>query len=269
MRTATSARNVTDIATNSIAMTDAQDTEQPQGVALTADEVLTLMAESELDLEGLMPHGSNYTFLAYAQTEQHKLPVIYKPIRGEQPLWDFPTGTLALREVCAYQLSEALGWNFVPPTILRDGPHGPGSVQFYVHCDPEVHYFTLEDSEKESLRPAALFDFIANNADRKGGHVLKAEDNRLWLIDHGLCFHHEYKLRSVIWEFAEQPIEPERLAAISEFRTKLEDTALREIFEDLLNTVEMNAMKARIDDLLSTKQYPAPGPGRHYPWPPV
>ncbi len=246
-----------------------EDNNAEKSVSITPQEIIQILTEGTLDLEGLMPYGSNYTFLAYVNTDTHKIPAIYKPVRGEQPLWDFPSGTLAFREVCAYHLSEALGWNFVPPTIYRDGPHGHGSVQFYIHNDPEVHYFTLSDAEKDSLRPAALFDFIANNADRKGGHVIKADDSRFWLIDHGLCFHADYKLRSVIWEFAEQPIADELLAAITAFRNALDTPELQATFVPLLQEDEFKAMLERTEFLIETKQYPAPGPGRHYPWPPV
>ena len=138
-----------------------------------------------------------------------ELPAVYKPIRGEQPLWDFPDNTLARREVAAYLVSEALGFHFVPYTTLReDGPfYGEGSLQQYIEYDPEYHYFSFSQEDKERLRPVAFFDLLVNNADRKGSHVLIEKDtDKLWVIDHGICFHEEDKLRTVIWDFAGKPI---------------------------------------------------------------
>jgi len=133
---------------------------------------------------------------------------VYKPQKGEMPLWDFPEESLAARESAAYLVSEALGWELVPPTIMRpDGPFGPGSYQYFIPHDPEQHYFTFDEAIHKRLRPTALFDLIINNADRKGGHILLGEDGHIWLIDHGLCFHAQPKLRTVIWDFSGQPIE--------------------------------------------------------------
>ncbi len=131
---------------------------------------------------------------------------MYKPTRGERPLWDFPPASLAGREVAAYLVSEALGWRLVPPTIYRKkGPLGPGSLQAFVEHDPEYHYFTFNESDRQRLRPVALFDLLINNADRKGSHVLLDEQDHMWLIDHGVCFHVEDKIRTVIWDFAGEP----------------------------------------------------------------
>jgi hypothetical protein len=142
------------------------------------------------------------------------VPAVYKPSKGEQPLWDFPENSLAWREVAAYLVSEALGWNFVPYTILRDeGPFGPGSLQQFIDYDPNYHYFTFKDEDKARLRPVVLFDLLLNNADRKGSHVIiQKRTRKMFLIDHGLCFHEEDKLRTVIWDFAGQPMPPELLA---------------------------------------------------------
>ncbi len=165
--------------------------------------------------------GSNYTFLvnvhhpASTRGAGHvqELQAVYKPSKGEQPLWDFPDATLAHREVAAYLVSEALGWNFVPYTALReDGPYGPGSIQQYIAYDPNYHYFNFTDEDKARLAPVMLFDLLCNNADRKGSHVIFEEGtHKMWLIDHGLCFHEEDKLRTVIWDYAGQSIPDELL----------------------------------------------------------
>jgi uncharacterized repeat protein (TIGR03843 family) len=213
--------------------------------------------------------GSNYTFLSEVKSENHTLSAVYKPSHGERPLWDFPHGTLATREVAAYVTSRALGWNMVPPTILRqDGPAGAGSLQLFVDVDPERYYFTFSDDEKQCLRPVALLDLIINNADRKGGHIILAPNDHLWLIDHGLCFHKEYKLRTVVWDFINQPIPESLLDEVQTFRELLEtDVDLRASYAELLSAPEIEALIQRTDKLLSEGIFPGPGPGRNQPWP--
>jgi len=192
---------------------------------------------------------------------------VYKPLRGERPLWDFPDGTLAAREVAAWEASQALGWGLVPPTVFRqDGPAGPGSLQLFLDLDPERHYFTFSEQEKEGLRPAAAFDILINNADRKGGHVLLAPDGHVWLIDHGVCFHHEPKLRTVIWDFAEEPIPDTLLRDVDRFRRGLAGE-LRSVFADLLSGIEVEALDRRAARILESGTFPMPGPSRPYPWP--
>src|SRR5512138_3096278 len=167
------------------------------------------LQKGDLELKGQFMLGSNYTFLVNVRYAGRELSAVYKPLRGEQPLWDFPDNTLARREVAAYLVSEALGFHFVPYTTLRDdGPfYGPGSLQQFFEFDPEYHYFNFTEADKQRLRPVALFDLLANNADRKGSHILVEKGtNKLWVIDHGLCFHHEEKLRTVLWDFAGEPI---------------------------------------------------------------
>jgi uncharacterized repeat protein (TIGR03843 family) len=215
--------------------------------------------------------GSNDTFLALISQGEHKVLSVYKPTRGEQPLWDFPENTLAHREVAAYVVSAALGWDFVPPTVLRDdGPHGPGSLQFYVHTDPECHYFTLNKADKAQLPRVALFDVLVNNADRKGGHILKDKNGKLWLIDHGICFNAQHKLRTVVWDFSGQPIAAELLAEVSDFRSQLEpQSELTAALRHLLAADELAALRRRADRVLHNRHFPEPGPGRNYPWPPL
>lgn len=232
---------------------------------------LDLLHQGVLELEGLISWGSNYTFLGRVCHDQQEVEVIYKPRKGERPLWDFTPGTLCLRERAAYLVSEALGWCVVPPTVLRDGPHGWGSVQRFVNHDPDRHYFTFEGQYQDQLQRIVLFDLVVNNADRKGGHVLIDNDDHLWSIDHGICFHSDYKLRSVIWEFAGKAIPQHLLNDLQRFQQSLEDPASEDAgaLSDLLKPHELEAMKRRMSKLLREKVFPRPGPGRHYPWPPV
>jgi len=167
------------------------------------------LAEGEIEVLGLMPDSSNDTLLARCHVDEEECFAIYKPARGEAPLWDFPEGTLHRREVAAYVVADALGWPDVPPTVLRDGPEGPGSLQLFVRFDAAQHYFTLGAERAEDFRRIALFDLVVNNADRKAGHCLLGEDGRIWVIDHGVCFSDEPKLRTVIWEFVDQTFPPE------------------------------------------------------------
>lgn len=227
------------------------------------------MQTGELTLEGQFTWGSNYTFLVRVGAE---LEGVYKPVKGEQPLWDFPPETLAGREVAAYLLSEALGWKLVPPTVLRaDGPFGPGSLQLRVPHDPELHYFTFEDSVRQQLRPAAVFDLLANNADRKGGHILLGEGGHLWLIDHGICFHEEPKLRTVIWDFAGEPIPAELLEPVRQLQPTLAvGGPLAEALAAYLSPAEVEALRQRAAALLAAPSFPHPPEDERYmPWPPV
>jgi uncharacterized repeat protein (TIGR03843 family) len=235
------------------------------------ETLLRLLQNGKIEIEGLLPNGSNYTFFVQVGRGEMRTFAVYKPTRGEQPLWDFPEETLAFREVAAYLTSEALGWNFVPPTVYRtDAPHGPGSLQYFVQAQPDCHYFTLAETEKAELPRVALFDLLINNADRKGGHILKDQDNKLWLIDHGICFNTQPKLRTVVWDFGGQPIPPELLAELDDFRRRLDDDEdLKEAYSSLLSGAEMQAMRRRADRLLAGRQFPEPGPGRNYPWPPL
>lgn len=228
-----------------------------------------------------MPWSSNYTFLIRVCTPQHDLAAVYKPRRGERPLWDFPTGTLCHRERAAFLISEALGWNLVPPTVLRDGPNGTGSVQLFIeNHDPERHYFTFEGETtfREALQRLTLFDIIINNADRKAGHVLVEEGSahnpdleQIWAIDHGICFHSQFKLRTVIWEFAGQPIPSSLMDDLTRFQDNLATNKnnLRTNLTTLLSKDEIFALQRRLKNILEEGIFRQPGPGRHYPWPPV
>jgi uncharacterized repeat protein (TIGR03843 family) len=233
------------------------------------DEV-RLLTEGRLEILGLLPRSSNYTFLARVHgSGAEETLAVYKPRRGEMPLWDFPDGTLCRREVAAYVVAGALGWPEVPPTLLRDGPEGPGSVQLFVEHDPEEHYFTLRERHEDTFRRVAAFDVVINNADRKGGHCLLAPDGRVFLVDHGVAFSVEPKLRTVIWEFAGEPLPDAMCADLQELAAKLREGELRDHLVDLLSGDEVDAAAGRAEGLVSAGRLPHPGPGRPYPWPPV
>lgn len=235
--------------------------------------ILTALQKGKLTLQGQFISGSNYTFMGELDYDGWSALAVYKPVRGEQPLWDFPERSLARREVAAYVVSQALGWELVPPTVYRRrGPLGAGSLQLFIQHDPERHYFTMTGQEKKRLKPTALFDVLINNADRKGGHVLLDAGGHLWLIDHGVCFHVDDKLRTVIWDFAGQPVPPELLRDLRAFLDALEDPqgSLREELKRLLKPAEIRRLAARGRQILENPYYPLPDSQRRpYPWPPV
>lgn len=218
-------------------------------------------AHGTIILQGQFLLGSNYTFLVEIRHRGKRYPAVYKPQQGEQPLWDFPEGTLARREVAAYWVSEALGFGFVPYTTLRpDGPFGPGSLQAFISYDPQYHYFRFTPEDRARLRPVALFDLLVNNADRKGSHILIETGSRaLWLIDHGLCFHVEEKLRTVIWDFLNEPIPPPLLEATETLCAQLTPPAeLHTVLSTLLEPAEIQALRRRTENLLANPIFPAP-----------
>lgn len=235
----------------------------------TDEDLLGLLSQGSLRPLGLMPRASNYTFLAEVAHEDRSALAVYKPRQGETPLWDFPEGTLCNREVAAFLLSRELGWPAVPPTVLRDGPHGPGSVQLFVQADPREHYFTLRERSLDSFAPVAAFDIVANNADRKGGHCLRADDGTIWVVDHGVCFSVEPKLRTVIWEFAGDPVPKQLLEDLETMVSKLRSGEVRRAMLDVLSEREVDATARRAEALVSSGRFPLPGARRAYPWPPV
>jgi hypothetical protein len=224
---------------------------------------IDLLTQGEIRPLGLMPRASNYTFLAEVGGGDRTVLAVYKPREGESPLWDFPEGTLCNREVAAYLLAQALGWPSVPPTVLRNGPMGPGSLQLYMKTDPRQHYFTLREVCLDAFVPIATFDVLTNNADRKSGHCLLASDGRIYGIDNGLCFHVEPKLRTVIWEFGGEPV-PEPL--LRDVR-RLVDAGLSCELVELLEAAEQRALLARARALLSRRRFPTDTSGHRYPWP--
>lgn len=226
-----------------------------------------LLRAGEIDVLGRMPWSSNATYLVRLCANGDEMFAIYKPQRGERPLWDFARGTLCHREMAAYEVSEALGWHIVPDTVLRDGPAGLGMLQRFVEHDPEEHYFTLVEEHGDDFRRMAAFDVVINNTDRKAGHCLRGSDGRIVGIDHGVTFHAQFKLRTAIWEFAGEPIAPPVCEALHALLDRLVgdlDGCLRR----LLDRYEVDALRARTEYLLTTGVLPAPEPGYHsYPWP--
>lgn len=245
---------------------------------MRADE-LTLLCQGEVEVLGRLPWSSNATLLAAvrcAPTEdggsdgggddnEESLHAVYKPRRGERPLWDFPEG-LDRREVAAYELSAALGWDLVPETVLRDDlPFGVGSLQRFVPFDTEQHYFTLYEDEAhhDALRTICCFDLLCNQTDRKAGHCLLGEDGRIWAVDNGLAFHTEAKLRTVIWEFAGEPL-PDNLRADI---CHLLGRDLPDTLAPLLSPDERTALRRRAEHVVAHSTFPLPQGDRHYPWP--
>jgi uncharacterized repeat protein (TIGR03843 family) len=214
-----------------------------------------------------MPWSSNRTFLVNCSLGDVEVAAVYKPGRGERQLWDFPDGVYR-REVVAYLLSEALGWGLVPETVCRkNAPYGEGSLQRFVEADFSQHHFTLVEDPMyhEQLRAICAFDVVANNADRKSGHCLVDESGALWAIDNGLCFHSEPKLRTVIWEFAGEPLPQELCKGLDAVATSFAG-----VVGDLLSAAEVSATLRRARDLLDAGRFPDPDPDRyHYPWPMV
>src|SRR5512138_3855131 len=232
--------------------------------------LLEALSQGEIDIKGQFMLGSNYTFLVNVHHEGEEIPAVYKPQRGEQPLWDFPSESLAGREVAAYLVSEALGFCFVPLTILRDGPLGPGALQQFIDFNPNYHYFNFKEEDLGRLRPVALFDLLVNNADRKGSHILVQKRTRkLFLIDHGLCFHSEDKLRTVLWDFAGEAFTPDMIDSLRIFRAKLASGLAIQLSAYLLPD-EIAALNKRAALLLAECKFPDPPEDRRaYPYPPL
>jgi uncharacterized repeat protein (TIGR03843 family) len=237
-------------------------------IAVELERVLQLLQEGEIELHGQIPWSSNYSFLVNVQDKDLTCVAVYKPQRGERPLWDFPDGTLCLREYAAFVVSQALGWGLVPPTVLREGPYGLGSFQLYVDADPDDHFFNLREEYPTDFQRVAVFDALVNNADRKGGHCLRDHQGHIWCIDHGLTFNAQPKLRTVIWDYAGQPIPPDLLDDLWELKAQLTDsTEMRSVLERLLSPREMKRLQKRLNLLLEAGCFPQPGPGRSVPWP--
>ena len=237
---------------------------------MSADELIVrahqlhVLTCGVIDIEGRMPWSSNATFLVNIVCGGDHAQGIYKPMRGERPLWDFEPG-LHRREVAAYRLSEALGLDLVPPTVLRDGPYGEGSVQWFVDVDHRQHYFTIHEERPDlhdTLRTVAVFDLLANNTDRKSGHVLIDSDDHVWGIDHGLCFSADFKLRTVVWEFGGEPIDAALLDAVRPI-----GRAVPLEIATLLADDEVAALQERAQWVAANPVFPVDQSGRRYPWP--
>jgi hypothetical protein len=243
--------------------------EAQEVTSVDGSRLLALLAYGEIGLVGSLLTSSNFTFLVTIDDDELHTLGIYKPVRGETPLWDFSAGTLCLREVAAYVVSQSLGWPLIPPVVLRDGLHGPGTVQLYIDADPDAHYFTLRENRLDDLLPIALFDLLANNADRKGGHLLLDHNGRIWAIDNALTFHRDPKLRTVIWDFAGDSIPEPFVSDLDTLRKHLApETTLHQTLAKLLDDTEITALRERVKTLVSTGVFPQPDPTRRQvPWP--
>ena len=224
------------------------------------------LARGHITIKGRMPYSTNHTFLVELALDDSTDLAVYKPEQGERPLWDFPSG-LYRREIAAYVLSDALGWGLVPLTVPREGPYGEGSLQHFVHADFEQHYFTLHNKpeHRERFQRICHFDLISNNADRKSGHCLLGPDDAIYAIDNGLTFHVDSKLRTVIWEFAGEPI-PE---GMREDLRRLRKAGPPAALVSLLEPAELKAFERRTRGLLQHGHFPEDRTGARYPWPPV
>jgi uncharacterized repeat protein (TIGR03843 family) len=233
-------------------------------MATSFADTFSLLTHGRITLRGRMPYASNATFIAELELDGAAGLAVYKPGRGERPLWDFPPG-LFTRELAAYLLSEALGWRLVPPTVRREGPHGDGSLQLFVPADFEQHYFTLRENPAHltRLKRICTFDLVANNADRKAGHCLLVPDGAIYAVDNGLCFHQEPKLRTVIWDFGGEAIPGEFLDDLRRFLA----APLPDALAALLAPAERQALVGRVDALVKDGRFPTDASGVRYPWP--
>ena len=238
-------------------------------LALSHEEITAMMESGKMGALKLVPWGSNYTFITSLCNEDSgaEYAVIYKPRRGEVPLWDFPNGTLYKREYAAYLVSRALGWNFIPPVIIRDGHHGVGTVQVFIDVDENIQYYQFRDSHDHELKRIVLFDLITNNADRKAGHCLLGADGFIWGIDHGLCFNSVPKLRTIIWDYSGEPIPLDICQDLMEFATDpVRTSLLRAQLEELLERREVDIFFRRLEQVLQSPEFPNLSSRRQIPW---
>ncbi|WP_405809529.1 SCO1664 family protein [Streptomyces sp. NBC_01520] len=275
---------------------------------LTEAGLRTLLAEGELTVLGQVRGASNAVLYCTVAYEGEERPCVYKPVAGEQPLWDFPDGTLAQREVAAYEISEATGWGLVPPTVLREGPYGRGMCQLWIEAEPDAEdteapahglpplLALVEDeqpgdgwkavgfaevgegktallvhADDSRLRRLAVLDAVINNGDRKGGHLLPAPGGRLYGIDHGVTFNADDKLRTLLWGWAGEPLTPEAVEVLGRLSAGLEPgTALATRLAELITTAELDALRGRVAGLREAGRHPQPsGEWPAIPWPPV
>ena len=233
------------------------------------DQLSEALVQGEITSPELIPQGSNDTFLVAVSDGSQTLEAIYKPRRGERPLQDFPLGTLYKREYAAYLVAQTLTWDFIPCTVIREGPYGIGSVQEFIDADPQSNYFTLREECLGALERIALFDCLANNADRKASHCFKDWGGRIWSIDHGLTFHQDPKLRTVIWDFAQEPISGHLMEQIASLLESLYSSqSLAQELASLLAPEELAALRRRLERLLDLGRFPSYDPNRrNIPWP--
>ncbi|MFH9007813.1 SCO1664 family protein [Streptomyces afghaniensis] len=265
--------------------------------SVTPPDAAELLARGDITVRGRIREASNAALYCTVSYDGQDAACIYKPVAGERPLWDFPDGTLAQREVAAYEVSEATGWGLVPPTVLRDGPYGEGMCQLWVEAVPEAELLALVDGEEpepgwkaigfaevgegrtallvhaddERLRRLAVLDAVVNNADRKGGHLLPTGEGRLYGIDHGVTFNVENKLRTLLWGWAGEPLTQEAVDVLEGLRKDLADAGpLTARLQPLITGAEIDATRARVAALLASGKHPEPsGEWPAIPWPPV
>jgi uncharacterized repeat protein (TIGR03843 family) len=252
---------------NAAACDDLPENELPEGER----EAIELLERGALTVEGRLVDASNATLYCTIKSHNTVAHCVYKPVAGERPLWDFPTGTLAGREVSAYIVSRAAGWNFVPPTVMRDGPYGPGMCQLWIDLDESVDLIAMaRRRDYKQLREMAVFDAVINNADRKIGHLLPVPDGHLYGCDHGICFAEEYKLRTVLWQWRGEPLPERTIETLRRLAAGLADGWLTEELTRHLTRAEVAATAARIDLLVESRVHPFPSEDwPAVPWPPV
>ena len=242
----------------------------PGGTELDDATALRLLREGRLEVAGRLVEATNMTLYCSIELGDLVAACVYKPVRGERPLWDFPDGTLAAREVAAYEVSAATGWRIVPPTVYRDGPFGDGMVQLWIDGEAEIDLMTLMRSRNPALRRLAVFDAIVNNADRKGGHLIPLADGHFYGVDHGVCFSTEDKLRTVLWQWQGKPLTREAVQVLARIEREMEHGRLGQRLRELLSREEVEATWERVRRLLDTGIHPYPS--RNWPaipWPPV
>jgi uncharacterized repeat protein (TIGR03843 family) len=234
-------------------------------------EALDLLEAGTLTVEGRLVDASNATLFCTIEANGATAQCVYKPVMGERPLWDFPHGTLAGREVAAYLVSRAAGWNIVPPTVMRDGPFGPGMCQLWIDLDPDIDLIALaRRTDHVALREMSVFDAVINNADRKIGHLLPVTDGHLYGCDHGICFAEEYKLRTVLWQWRGKKLPARAVEALCRLADNLAEGWLAAELHDHLTRGEVAAMRTRIEVMLASRVHPYPPEDwPAIPWPPV
>ena len=238
----------------------------PAGLDVPA--ALVLLERGELEVQGRLVDASNATLYCRVGLDGLDAHCVYKPVRGERPLWDFPDGTLAGREVATYLVSEATGWGLVPPTVLREGPFGAGMVQLWLDVDDDVDLAALVRSDHPDLQRLVVLDAVVNNADRKGGHLLPVPGGRVHGVDHGVTFHVEDKLRTLLWGWRGTPLSEEAVEVLSRLRAELEGPLAARL-AGLVSAGEVTAAVGRVDRLLATRRHPEPSPEwPAIPWPP-
>jgi uncharacterized repeat protein (TIGR03843 family) len=253
-----------DVVELDLAAFDHGDRRPPSGRA----EIATLLRDGELDMEGRLLDASNVTLVGAIRTDALAATCVYKPVAGERPLWDFPDGTLAGREIGAYLVSEATGWSIVPPTVLREGPFGTGMVQLWMDADPTVDLPEFVRRDVPALRRMAVFDAVVNNADRKGGHIIPMPDGHVYGVDHGICFSPDPKLRTLLWRWAGKPLTAEAVAVLEQLADDLRGELGEQLHEHLTRR-EVRRTEQRVAELLRTGVHPQPnGDWPALPWPP-